>query len=101
MTVININSVEELQKAVADNPTLLVDFWATWCGPCRVMGPILDKVSEEKNVVIAKVDVDSNPELSQMFNVMSIPTLYSFKDGEPAGKVIGAVSKKVVEDLVK
>ena len=73
----------------------VVDFWATWCGPCRMIAPILDQLSDEYagKVQVAKLDVDNNQATSMRFNVRSIPTLLFFKDGKVVDQVIGAVPK--------
>ncbi len=73
---------------------VLVDFYADWCGPCRMIGPILDEIAEErKDVKIVKVDVDNFGSLAQLFNVFSIPTLKLFKDGKDAGTRVGYITK--------
>ena len=85
----------------ADVP-VVVDFWAEWCGPCKMIGPALEELSEEYGgqVKIAKVNVDENPGLAQQFNVMSIPTLIVFKDGAEVQRVIGAKGKaQLLEDF--
>ena len=70
----------------ADKP-VLVDFWAEWCGPCQMMGPIVDEVAEERNdIIIGKLNVDTQPEIAMRYNVMSIPTLILFENGEEAQK---------------
>jgi len=74
---------------------MIVDFWAPWCGPCRMVGPVIDQIAEEHGdkVAIGKVNVDENPAIAGKYGIMSIPTIILFKDGEPAKKVIGARSK--------
>ena len=74
---------------------MIVDFWAPWCGPCRMVGPVIDQIAEEHGdkVSIGKLNVDENPGTAGKYGVMSIPTIILFKDGEPAKKVIGARSK--------
>jgi thioredoxin 1 len=81
---------------VADTGTpMIVDFWAPWCGPCRMVGPVIDEIAQEHadKVSVGKVNVDENPATAQKYGIMSIPTIILFKDGEPAKKVIGARSK--------
>jgi thioredoxin 1 len=77
---------------------VLVDFWADWCGPCRMIGPIVEELASDYDgkVVIGKVDVDANPEVSAKFGIRSIPTLLVFKNGEIVDRQIGAVPKAVL-----
>lgn len=74
---------------------VLVDFWADWCGPCKTVAPVLDEIAAEKAdaLTVAKLDVDANPETAREFQVVSIPTLILFKDGEPAKRIVGAKGK--------
>lgn len=84
----------------ADKP-VLVDFWAEWCGPCQMMGPIVDEVAEERNdIIIGKLNVDTQPEIALRYNVMSIPTLIVFENGEEAQKSIGLISKEELLELI-
>ena len=81
---------------------VLVDFWAEWCGPCKMIAPILDEIATEQagKITIAKLNIDDNPEAARRFDVMSIPTLILFKDGLPAKKLIGAKGKgQLLEEL--
>ena len=77
----------------------VVDFWATWCGPCRMIAPILEQLVDEYDgkVTVAKLDVDANPRAAARFGVRSIPTLLFFKDGKLVDQVIGAVPKSIIE----
>ena len=81
--------------------TVLVDFWATWCGPCRMLSPIVDEVaSEHPDVNVGKINVDEQPELAQQFGIMSIPTLLVFKNGEKVQESVGLIPKEKVEALL-
>lgn len=92
----NFNS--EVLKAEG---TVLVDFWATWCGPCRMLSPIVDEVaSEHPDVKVGKINVDEQPELAQQFGIMSIPTLLVFKNGEKVQESVGLIPKEKVESLI-
>lgn len=86
-----------------DSGLVLIDFWATWCGPCRMQSPILEQLSEEydeREVKIAKMDVDENPETPASFGIMSIPTLLLKKDGEVVEKAVGVHSKEQLRSLI-
>ena len=81
---------------------VLVDFWAEWCGPCKMVAPILEEIADEQAgaLRIAKVNVDEAPELARRYQVMSIPTMILFRDGEPATQIVGAKGKvQLLEDL--
>ena len=94
ITITNENFEQEVLKS--DIP-VLVDFWAVWCGPCRMVGPVLEEIAEERDdVVIGKVNVDEEQELAAQFGVMSIPTMILFKGGEAVNKIVGAMPKESI-----
>lgn len=80
---------------------VLVDFFATWCGPCRMLSPIIEEVSNEESVKVIKVDVDKHEDLAKRFGIMSIPTIIVFKNGEEFHKNIGLVSKEEIISWIK
>ncbi len=88
------------QTEVIESPTpVIVDFWAEWCGPCRAVGPVLDRIAEERSdeVRVVKVNVDEQPELARRYGVVSIPTIILFNDGEPTAAAVGAQPKSMLE----
>ena len=84
-----------------NSDVVLVDFYATWCGPCKMMGPVLDELANDRNnVKIIKVDVDQNPNLAKQFGIMTIPTLVLFKNGHEVKKQIGFVPKELLNNWI-
>ena len=102
MALIHFNQ-EGLDRALEGKSLMLVDFWATWCGPCRMLGPVIEQLAEDyegKDVIIGKVDVDENPELAQRYGVMSIPTVLLLEDGKEIERKVGVMPYEVYADLL-
>ncbi len=99
LTLTDQNFDEEVKNAKLP---LLVDFYADWCGPCKMMAPVIDDIAKEYEgkLVVGKVDVDKNPAISQKLGIMSIPTLILFKDGQPAKQLIGYQPKEALVKVV-
>jgi thioredoxin 1 len=94
-TIVNLSTTTFDETVVAADKPVIVDFWAEWCGPCKVIAPILGELAEELSdqAIVAKVNVDDNPELAMRYNVMSIPTLLVFSGGEVHKRLVGAKGK--------
>ncbi len=89
--------------ALEEKKTLVVDFWAEWCGPCRMLAPVMEEVSDEfeGKAEFVKIDVDENPDLAREYSVMSIPCVMVFKNGAMAGKNVGFVPKEAMKEFIE
>lgn len=96
ITVTKENFNEVVQKG-----TIILDFWANWCGPCRMLGPVLEKLAEEENIVVGKVNVDEEEELSTTFQISSIPALFLIKDGKIVNKTVGYQPIEILRKFIK
>ena len=102
MAVVKLTGANFEQEVMQADQPVLVDFYADWCGPCKMMGPVVEEIAgEEAGVKVCKINIDEEMGLAQRFGVMSIPTFIAFKNGEIAGRQIGAVPMNALLDLVK
>lgn len=99
--VIELNQ-ENFDGFLSDNDVIVVDFWANWCGPCKMLSPVIEELANdyEGKVVFGKVNVDDNPELSEKFEIMSIPAVYIYKAGKVSQKIIGFRQKTQISSII-
>ena len=101
MAIISVNKNNFQQEVLQSDKPVLVDFFATWCGPCRMVGPILEEIAEEReDIKVCKIDVDQEPELAAQYRVVSIPTLAVFEKGEVVATSLGAKPKAQILDML-
>ena len=102
MNVIAVNSENFENEVLKNEKTVLVDFWASWCGPCKMLAPVLEELAASNpNLTVAKVNVDENPELAMVYRISAIPSLMVFKDGKVVNQSVGFQSRESLEALVK
>lgn len=102
MALIHFNE-EGFDKALENGGLMLVDFWATWCGPCRMLGPVIEQLAEDyegKEVVIGKVDVDENMDLAKRYGIMGVPTVLLLKDGQEVERFVGVQDVDTYTDAI-
>ena len=101
--IANVTDASFETDVLKSSQPVLIDFWATWCGPCRAIAPVVEQLAGEYagKVKVVKVNIDENPKTPTQYDVRSIPTLLMFKDGKVVGQIVGAVPKPKIEELVK
>ena len=101
MSAVNINKANFLSEVIHSDKPVLMDFWAPWCGPCRMVGPIVEEIAQEReDIAVGKINVDEEVELAMEFGVASIPTLVVVEHGEVMNKAIGYMPKAEIEELL-
>lgn len=102
MATLHFNQENFQDDVLKSDKPVLVDFWATWCGPCRMIAPIVEQLASEYEgrAKVGKLDVDENPDIARQYGVMSIPTLVVIKDGQIAAKVVGAYPKPRIAEML-
>lgn len=102
MSIINLTKDSYHNEVMETEKVVVIDFWATWCGPCKMMAPIVEEVAKDyPNVKVCKVNVDEEPELSNAFKIVSIPTIVVIKNGEIIDSVVGYRPKEDIEKIIK
>ena len=99
--IVDINNENFKSEVLESIGFVIVDFYGSWCMPCKMIAPILEKISTEKNVKLAKIDIDEHEELVKEFNIMSVPTIKIFKDGKEIKSFVGFTSETLIVDSLK
>lgn len=102
MSVITVTKENFLSQVLSNQGTVLLDFWASWCGPCRMLSPVVDQIAQENpQITVGKVNVDEEPELARQFNIMSIPTLAVIRGGTLDSMAVGVRPKNQIEEMIR
>ena len=103
MSVVNLNEKNFEEEVLKSDKTILIDFWASWCGPCKMMSPVVDEIAEEMNgtVKVCKINIDEEQNLAVKYNVMSIPTFVVIKAGKEIGRTIGVQDKEDIKKILQ
>ena len=102
MSVLSLNETNFEEEALKSEKPVLIDFWASWCGPCKMMSPVVDEIAEEfgETIKVCKVNIDEERNLAAKYNVMSIPTFIALKNGKEVGRTIGVQEKKEITRML-
>jgi thioredoxin 1 len=102
MSVLSVQRINFKEDVLSSDKPVLVDFWASWCGPCRMLSPVVEQIAtEHPEIKVCKINVDEEPELAQTFQISAIPALIFFKNGKPVDGSIGVKSKEAIEEMIK
>ena len=102
MGIVEISNANFTNEVLESDRTVLVDFWAPWCGPCRMVSPIVDEIAmASAEVKVCKINIDEQPQLASLYGVMSIPTLLVFRGGEVVNRAVGARNKQFIEQVLQ
>ncbi|TMR37586.1 thioredoxin [Nonomuraea zeae] len=96
MKMITLTTDNYEEQVLKNDKPVLVEFWAEWCGPCRMVGPVLEQIEAEHGLTIGKLNTDENPEIMARYGVMAVPTMLLFENGEPVKQIIGAKPKRML-----